>query len=163
MSEKGEILIERLPLQSELRNEDNPMRKILLNTIGEWLERYNVDEWFKQHFLNEATGKYLDLHGKQFNIKRKENEDDEKYRERIKYIIIGHLTIPYLKNIYNIKIFNKPENYTDGYTLLSDNEYYLESGNNIDIMGYYGMAEEEIKELLNKKFIINSGITWLED
>lgn len=163
MSIQGEEIINRLPLHSKLRNEDNPMRKILIYTIGEWLNQYNVDEWFKQHFLNDATGKYLDLFGKQFNVKRKIDEEDGDYRQRIIYIVIGHLTVPYLKSIYNVEIYNKPNNYVEDMTLLSDNEYYLQTSSNIDIEGYYGIADETTQNILNKKFILtgNGGVTWL--
>ena len=71
MSFYGTGIIERLPVNSQLQNPNNQMHIIIQNTIGELLDNFEID--YDQFFLQDATGKYLDLHGKQYGIGRKNN------------------------------------------------------------------------------------------
>ena len=78
-----EGIIERLN-NSELKKLDNEGRIVLDGTIGEYLENYN--NHFLDLFLLHADGKYLDLHGLEYNIIRKEDESD------ISYITVQFMT-----------------------------------------------------------------------
>ena len=62
MSEYGEEILDRLPENSSLKSPNNPARKIILNTVGEWLDNFNDN--FENLFLTEAVGAYIDCHGK---------------------------------------------------------------------------------------------------
>ena len=160
MSVSGEAIINRLPLQSKCRNPNNPMNKIINNTVGELLDNYDVVEWMKQHFIQDATGKYLDVHGKDYNVKRKPNEDDESYRQRIIYEMLGHLTSDYIKDVYQVDLYVKPSSnvtYDETDIMISDNEYLVNVENN----GFIGVADTTTQNILNKKFVMGESITWL--
>lgn len=75
-----EAIIERLG-NPNLQKSDNQGRIILDGTLGEFLENY--DNHLLDMFLTRADGSYLDAHGKDFGIFRRENEPDESYRNRI--------------------------------------------------------------------------------
>ena len=149
----GEEIINRVN-NSYLNDETNPMNRIINYTVGEWLENEFNDDFFEQFFLNEARGEYLDLHGKDFGIRRKIDESDEVYRERIIMESLGHLTISYLTKIHNVKLYSFVDDFdiTEN-SLTSDNPYYKENG-------FIGFADDETKQNLNKRFIIEA-ITWL--
>lgn len=121
MSDFGDAIISRVG-NTELDKTDNPMHRILQGTIGEWLQKFNDFDYFEQFFLQEATGKYLDLHGKNFNVIRKIDESDDDYRERIIYSSLGRLTIPALEGMFNVKVYKAKTGYDlSENSLVSDN------------------------------------------
>lgn len=154
MSENGEEIINRLPDTSGLhRNLD--ARKVIENTIGAWFDNLEEQDWFSQFFLNTATGKYLDLHGQTFDIQRKINESDEDYRNRIIYDGLGHLTVNFLLEVYNLELYSYVDDFDINNTLVSDNPYF-------NVNGFFGVAPDEVtKNILNKKFVLRNGVTWL--
>ena len=159
MSMFGESIRSRLPHPSVLHDSEHPMSKIIDNTFGELFDKYDVQEWFNQFFLTDATGDYLDIHGKQYGVMRKLDETDDDYRERIIYTLMGHITAHYLIDIYNLELYPKLDStYTPTTTLLSDNEYLQGD----DIKGYYAKTDDTTKAILNKKFILEGDcVTWL--
>ena len=66
---------------SALQDTGNPFRIVLDGTLGEYLSNY--DNHVLDMFLSRAEGSYLDCHGKDFGIFRRENESDTAYRARI--------------------------------------------------------------------------------
>ena len=74
-----EEILERLG-NSNLQKSDNPGRIILDGCLGEYLDHY--DNHVMDMFLVTAEGSYLDSHGKDFGIFRRENESDASYRNR---------------------------------------------------------------------------------
>ena len=156
----GEAIINRLPLQSKIRDPSNPMNKIINNTIGEWLDRYDVQGWLHQFFIQDATGSYLDLHGRQYGLKRKPNEDDDSFKQRIIYEMLGHLTTDYLTDVYGVELYTNPADTTfvEGTTLVSDNPY-LNSNESVD--GFIGKTDSTTEGILNRKFVLDEAITWL--
>ena len=98
MSEYGEGIISRLHPLSPLKNENNAGHKFIDNTIGEYLDNYENRDKFDQLFLRSATGKWLDLHGKELGVYREIDEADEDYRKRIILEKTMHNTIPELKS-----------------------------------------------------------------
>lgn len=155
MSDFGEEIINRLPRHSSLHNKNHPMRKIIDGTIGEWLQNQEDTDWFSQFFLTEATGKYLDLHGQTFGLLRKLDESDEDYRARIIYESLGHLTSDFLINVYDVKLYSYiPDFNLEENTLVSDNHY-------ISGQGYLADADDTVKNILNRKFVLGSEVTWL--
>lgn len=160
MSDVGDAIISRMPLQSPIRNPQNPMHKIIQNTIGEYMDRYDLMNWFNQHFLTDANGKYLDVHGKDYGVKRKTDETDEDYRKRIIYETLGHLTVDYIRDVYNVDLYVQPSSditFDRGSTLTSDNEHLIDVEQN----GFFGVTDDTTKTILNKKFVLGDSITWL--
>ena len=153
MSAFVDMLIDMLPVHSELQKKDNPFRKVLNNTVGAYMDQ--EEDLFSQLFVDSATGGWLDAHGRDYNVPRKLGESDEDYRERIIFEKLEYLTTHNLQEIYNIELYNfrslfNPENND----LTSDNPYLTNE--------YIGVADEETQKILNKKFILKGGIIWLD-
>ena len=153
MSDSLDMLWDLLPMASVLQRKDNQLRIVLDRTVGEWLD--NFSQPYEQLFLTSATGGWLDAHGKDYGVPRRIDEDDESYRQRIIYEKLDHLTPALLNNVYNVKLFSYRSDFdvTDN-TLVSDNPY-------IDNGGYLGLADSDTMDILDKKFILDSGVTWL--
>src|SRR5574344_2363769 len=131
MSFHGTGIIERLPVNSQ-------------NTIGELLDNFEID--YDQFFLQDATGKYLDLHDKQYGIGRKINESDEEYRNRIILGAYEYATVKVLTEIYGVKFYANVDNFENNTNLLcSDNPYLTD-----ELMGF---ISEEVYNILDEKFI----------
>ena len=144
MSFYGTGIIERLPVNSQLQNPDNPMHNIIQNTIGELLDNFEID--YDQFFLQDATGKYLDLHGKQYGIGRKNNESDEEYRNRIILCAYEYATVKVLTEIYGVEFYANVDNFENNTNLLcSDNPYLTD-----ELMGF---MSDEVYNILDEKFI----------
>ena len=154
MSEYGEEILDRLPENSSLRLKDNPARKVLDHTVGDWLD--NFDDNFTNLFLTEAVDKFIDCHGKEYAVYRKINESDEDYKKRIIYEIIGHLTADYLIDIYKVELYVDIPNYDLNNNQLTSDNHYINGLN-----GFMADSDEITKGILNKKFVLGSGVRWL--
>ena len=144
MSFYGTGIIERLPVNSQLQNPNNQMHIIIQNTIGELLDNFEID--YDQFFLQDATGKYLDLHGKQYGIGRKNNESDEEYRNRIILGAYEYATVKVLTEIYGVKFYANVDNFENNNNLLCSDNPYVTS----ELMGF---ISEEVYNILDEKFI----------
>ena len=144
MSFYGTGIIERLPVNSQLQNPNNPMHNIIQNTIGELLDNFEID--YDQFFLQDATGKYLDLHGKQYGIGRKNNESDEEYRNRIILCAYEYATVKVLTEIYGVKFYANVDNFENNTNLLCSDNPYLTN----ELMGF---ISDEVYNILDEKFI----------
>ena len=163
MSDFGEEIIARMD-NKNLLNPDNPMRTILLNTIGEWLQRYDDAEFYEQLFLATAERDYLDLHGVMYGVYRKPEEDDDTYRNRIVYESISHLTSNYVNDVFNLNVYVDTEGMEEGEVnilnpmiLTSDNPCI----NSAD--GYFILLDNENdnrRAALNKKMVIGGNLKW---
>ena len=153
MSDFVDMLVEMLPMHSELQKEDNPFRKVLDRTVGAYMDDFEIP--YEQIFLTSATGGWLDAHGKDYGIPRKIDETDEHYRERIIYEKLDHLTPQLLKDMYNVELFTYRNDFdvTEN-TLVSDNPY-------IDNGGFLGLVDSDTADILDKKFIVDLGVTWI--
>jgi hypothetical protein len=154
MSEYGEEILERLSENSSLKSANNPARKVIMNTLGEWLDNY--DDNFENLFLNESVGEYIDCHGREYGVYRKLNESDEDYKKRIIYQILGHLTADYLIDIYKVNLYVNIPNYNPNNNELTSDNHYINDEN-----GFMALADEVTRSILNKKFVLGSGIRWL--
>ena len=154
MSEYGEEILDRLPENSNLKSTNNPSRKVIDYTLGEWLDNFNDN--FENLFLNEATGKFIDCHGQEFGVYRKLDESDEDYKKRIVYQVLGHLTVDFLINIYNIDLYVNIPDFNPNLNQLTSDNYYINSKN-----GFMAKTDETTKAILNKKFVLGSGLRWL--
>lgn len=152
MSDFVDMLTEMLPMHSSLQDKNNPLRKVLDYTVGEYMD--NLEQPFDMLFLDTATGGWLDSFGRDYGIFRKPDESDDDYRTRIVYEKRDNLTANFLTDIYNAGLFSFREdfNVTEN-TLVSDNPYLSSK--------YIGVADEEVINILDSKYVINNGITWV--
>lgn len=155
MSTNGELILDQIPDTSELSNPNNPMYRIIDDGVGAWLDNFEERDLDSQLFLNTSTGKYLDLHGKDFNIRRKPNESDEDYRQRIIYESMGEVTVGFLLTVYNVELYAFVDDFhVEDNTLTSDNPYISDNG-------FLAVSNQTTKDILDKKFILDTKIEWL--
>ena len=156
MSDYGDGIIERLNGTTGLADKDNPFHKLINHGLGGWLDNFDENSLSEQIFLESATGKWLDVHGEQFGIKRKIDESDEEYRQRIVYESLGHITTPFLVDVYGLTLYCYIEDFdvTEN-TLTSDNVYACNK--------YMAFVDENTQAVLDKKFVIGSGLTYIEE
>lgn len=151
----GEAIIDRLNENCQLRKLDNPVRKIIDNTIGEWFDNYVEENGFERFFLQLAEGGYLDVIGLGYGVYRRIDESDDDYRARIVYEALGHLTANYLEDVYGLSLYSYVEDFdVEDNTLVSDNPY-------LNVGKFMSVADTDTKNILNKKFLIDEGIEWL--
>ena len=67
----GEAIIDRLHQDCSLRDESNPVRSVLLGTVGSILDDFDLYDSMEAPYLQNATGVYLDLHGNDLGVTRK--------------------------------------------------------------------------------------------
>lgn len=157
MSRFGEEIIDLLHENCSLRKSDNQVRKIIDNSVGEWFDSFDNQNFFEMFFLTESTGAYLDQWGKIYNIKRKLDENDDDYRQRIILESLGHLTVDYLIDVYGLTLYSYiPSFNVSDNDLTSDNPYL---GHN----GFMVVASDEIQRILSKKFVIGSELVYIVD
>ena len=156
-SDYGEGIINRLHPNSPLRQEGNPARTLIMNTIGAWLDNHDVTSLYDNSFLETASGRWLDLFGKDLGVVRQLDESDADYRTRLIYESIGDLNIDYLLNVFDLSLYSFREdfNVVDN-TLVSDN-CFLNTG------GYIGVASEDVISLLDRKLLLDGSISWVTE
>lgn len=156
-SDYGEGIINRLHPNSPLRQEGNPARTLIMNTIGAWLDNHDVTSLYDNSFLETASGRWLDLFGKDLGVVRQLDESDTDYRTRLIYESIGDLNIDYLLNVFDLSLYSFREdfNVVDN-TLVSDN-CFLNTG------GYIGVASEDVISLLDRKLLLDGSVSWVTE
>ena len=154
MSVFGTEIIDRLHENSALRDKANPMRKIIDYGIGEWFDRYEEEFDFDNFFLDTASGGFLDLWGKCFNVPRRLEESDDDYRQRIILESLGHLTVPYLREVYGLVLYCYVADFDPTENMLtSDNPFACSS--------HMTVASDDIQAILERKFVIGTGLTFI--
>lgn len=155
MSEFGDALFDLLPIHSALQNPNNPGHKVIDRTIGEWFDHHSVSELQDNLFLDTATGAYLDLFGRDYNIIRQLDESDEDYRVRIIQEKNDRLTPAYLKALYGLDLYQYvPAFDIEENVLTSDNPYGADH--------FIAIMDEDIKKILDTKFILDNYIFWYD-
>ena len=155
MSLYGSAILERLDVKSPASNPDNPFYKVFDNSVGEWLDNFNVDKFHEDLFLNSATGEWLDLHGRQYGVPRHIDESDTDYRERVIQHTMGRLTPVLLCADFGLDLYSDVNGFSvDGNVLTSDN-YYLGAGN-----GFICFTNADTRDLIEKSFVINEAVEW---
>lgn len=152
MSVFMDMLIEMLPLHSQLQKTDNPLRTVLDKSVGEYMD--NLADIEDELFLTSASGGWLDAHGRDYGVSRRLDETDEDYRERIIFEKLEYLTAHNLQDIYGVKLFTYREdfNVTEN-TLVSDNPYLSSK--------YIGVSDEDTISILDKKYMLDNSVTWI--
>lgn len=147
-----EGILERLNLNDSISPEGF---MFLDGTIGEWLEHH--EPLFYHYFVSTATGKYLDVIGKENGLLRYENESDDDFRDRI----LVEMTI----------VESAPDFKRAGVDLWVFDEHILEEKNyltskNSALKGQispvflaHGTSVEE--EYIKDKFFVEGDIVWL--
>lgn len=154
MSLFGSAILERLHNDSPASNPENDFYKVFDGSVGEWLDRFDVDRFHEQLFVGMASGEWLDLHGEEYGVKRKLDESDSDYRERIVKHTLGDLTPSLLGVDFGLEVFTDVNGYTrDGNKLVSDNPY-------ISRDGYIVFCDDETRALVEKSFVLNEAIRW---
>ena len=140
-------IIERIANES-LHDENNDFVQVLDGTVGEYLE--NRNNHFLDVFLTMAEGKFLDIHGKMYNLFRKKDESDESYRNRI---ILNKSLLQRTSDFYKLDIgfWVYKDGVTDKDTLTSRNPYLKEKHDE----DYIFIVSGEDINLLQKKFLVN--------
>ena len=155
MTENGEKILDMIPDTSNLSNPSNPMYKIIDKAVGGWLDNFEDQDLDSQLFLTSATGKYLDLHGQDYNIRRQLDESDEDYRNRIIYESMGRVTVNFLLDIYGVQLYAYVDNFDVSKNILTSDNPYISSD------GYFAVVEDTAKSILDKKFILDTKVHWL--
>ena len=154
MSDFADMMVEMLPLHSQLQKKDNPLRIVLDRTVGAYMDDFEIP--YEQIFVTTATGGWLDAWGKDYGVPRRLDEDDEHYRQRIIYEKLDHLTPALLNDVYNVKLFTYRLDFdVTNNTLVSDNPYIVEDNT------FIGLSDIDTIAILDKKFVLNSIITWV--
>lgn len=155
MSDFVEALVDLLPEHNSLKDTSNDLRTVLDKSLGAWFDNYDVQTLYDNLFLNSSTGEYLDLHGRDYGVYRQSGESDDSYRERIIQEKNDRLTPEYLQSLYGLSLYVYVASFdaTDN-TLTSDNPY-------INSTNYMAVADTSIQNMLNSKFILDGGLTWL--
>ena len=157
VSEYGEGIINRLHPDSPLRQEGNPARTLIMKTIGAWLDNYDVTELYDNSFLETATGKWLDLYGRDLGVVRQLDESDEDYRTRLIYASIGNLSIDYLLNVFDLSLYSFREDFNvEDNTLVSDNPF-LNTG------GYISVADRDVISIMDRKLLLDGSVSWVTE
>lgn len=155
MSDYGEGIIDRLSENCGLRKKGNPVRDLINDGVGEWFDHFVAENDLDNFFLDTATGGYLDLWGRDYGVPRRLDEDDEDYRKRIYYEVLGYLTVPYLLNVYNLPLYVHVDNFDPTENdLTSDNQYI--PGAKMSI------ASDDVQRVINRKFVLGTGLTFLD-
>lgn len=133
-----------LPVNSNIRG--TPFEDFVNNTIGYFLEKLEaeIEDINDGLFIESANGKYLDLHGKDYNLPRKSGESDEDYRKRLLIEPLDKFNLNTLYEVYNIQLLSYTPDKND-LTLLSDNHLLSNE--------YYIDVDEELWQVISNKFI----------
>ena len=139
-------IIERIANEA-LDDENNDFVRVLDGTVGEYLE--NRNNHFLDVFLTMADGKYLDIHGKMYNLFRKKDESDEDYRNRI---ILNKSILQRTTdfNKLDIGVWIYKDGVVDKATLTSRNPYLKEKHDD----EYIFIVSGEDIGYLQKKFLL---------
>ena len=146
----GDEMLEQVHRFSELRSPSNEIHQLFVELIGRWIDEYDVVENIRKYSLKYATQEVLDLWGYQYGIYRKENENDDDFRQRIINKQLELFTVPYtLEN--GVTIFTCVSNPHD--RLTSHNPYLTND--------YLCYARNDIEEYFDKTYICWRDIIWL--
>lgn len=156
MSDFADALFELLPLQSSLQDKNNEGHKVIEDTIGSWFDNFNLFEFYNGLFLNDATGKYLDLFGKDYGVTRQSDEDDESFRTRIIQEKLDYLTPNHLKTVFGLHLYNYIPLFDVKENVLTSDNVYI--GNK-----YMCFNDVSLHSVLDKKFVLDDVIIFVDE
>ena len=154
MSKFMDAVIDLLPEHNSLKSESNELRKVLNNTVGAWFDNRNIQDMYDGIFITTATGRWLDLFGKDYNVARQEGENDEDYKIRIIQDAWEHLTPTFLDVIFNVQVYVNVNNFNPDENMLTSDNYYING------YGYMATADNMVKEKITNKFVLGEDFQW---
>ena len=154
MSLFGSAILERLHADSPVTKPDNPFYKVFDNTVGEWLDHFDVDQLHEELFVNMATGKWLDLHGEQYGVARHVDETDEDYRRRVIQHTLGKLTPVLLGGDFGLEVYTDVDDFDISNNVLVSDNYFIKNN------GYIVFSDWETQRLVEQSHIINEAVRW---
>ena len=155
MSDFFKSLIELLPQHCKLQDPNNQGHHVLDNTLGEFMDKHDVMEFIEQHFQENATGKYLDLFGKELNVTRLPNEADEDYYHRILCQSLVNITPKMLIEFFNIELYCKIDEYDPADNVLTSDNYYIKD------YGFMAVGDDTVQKIVDEKLNIWGALDWL--
>lgn len=155
MSDFMAALVDLLPEHNSLKKRNNELFNVLDKSVGEWFDNHNIQDIYDALFLNTATGKYLDLHGKDFGVIRKAGESDEDYKNRLIISSLKHLTPKYLKTLYDLDLYVSVLAFSISNNDLTSNNPYINQ------YGYMAENTNGIMDIINNKFILDANFLWI--
>lgn len=155
MSDFMTALVDLLPEHNSLKKINNGLFTVLDKSVGEWFDNHNIQAFYDALFLNTATGKYLDLHGKDFGVIRKSGESDEDYKKRLIISSLKHLTPSYLKTLYDLDLYVNVLAFSIQNNDLTSNNHYINKH------GYMAENKNNIMDIINNKFVIDTDFLWV--
>ena len=154
MSLFGSAILERLHTDSPASSPDNPFYKVFDNSVGEWLDHFDVDRFYDELFVNTATGKWLDLHGEQYGVSRHVDESDDDYRQRVIQHTLGRLTPVLLADEFGLDVFTDVDDFDiAGNVLVSDNFFIRDNG-------YIVFSDRDTQRLVEQSHIMTEAVRW---
>ena len=154
MSDFVPMLVDMLPRHSSLQSVDNPLRVVLDRSLSEYMDSVDSETVFDGLFLQSASGGWLDAHGRDYGVARRIGESDEGYRSRIVFEKLEYLTVRNLSEIYGLVLYAFVDDFDASENCLTSDNPYISSR-------YMSVASDELKEILNKKFVLDGEIVWL--
>ena len=147
----GESVLEKLHRESGLRDKNNYLHVLFVETFGAWMDERDIVADIRQYSLKFAKGVILDLYGYQYGVYRKsDDEDDDDYRQRIIQHINERFTTPIVKS-NNVMFF----------TCVSNPLTQLTSKNTYLTNDYLCYAPDDIEAYYNDNYITWRDIIWL--
>lgn len=136
-----------LPSKNALNATDTPLKGLLNDTIGHFFELFeNTTEDINNNlFIQNCTGRYLDLFGVDYNVPRLVDETDEHYRNRLITISSKHFTVNTLYNEFDSQLLTYKDGVVTGNTLLSDNHYVNNE--------YFVECDDVTWDTINQKYV----------
>ena len=155
MSDFVPMLVDMLPRHSSLQSVDNPLRVVLDRSLGEFMDRVDSEVVFDGLFLQSASGGWLDAHGRDYGVVRKQDESDKDYRNRIIFEKLEYLTVRNLQEIYGVALYVLVDTFNPSENMLTSDNPYLDNE-------YMAVADETTREIINNKFVVGDGVIWFE-
>ena len=151
----GDEIINRLPPTTGLKDPHNPFSLLINCGVGGWLDEYDESDFLEMAFITDAKGKWLDLHGSQYGVTRQKDESDDHYRQRIILVSMGHLTMEYLCDVFDLEVYYAVDGFSESNMVFTTDNPYLA---NIRLMV---KCSSSVKAILESKFPVGEGIVWL--
>ena len=154
MSLFGSAILERLSVNSPATDPSNPFYRVFDNSVGEWLDNFDVDQFHEDLFVNTATGKWLDLHGEQYDVHRHVDESDDDYRERVIQHTLGKLTPVLLGVEFGLGVYTDVDDFDIGGNVLVSDNYFIKDN------GYIVFSDSDTRKLVEHSYIMTEAVRW---
>lgn len=146
-----EEMLERVNLESALRNHNNKVHQIFRDTVGWWFDNNDIITNLRQFNLRFAKEEYLDEIAWQYGLSRKKDESDDDLRKRI---MVRFQELFKVENVQNsgVKFFTK---------VMGNPYQYLTSTNTYLRNDYFCYSDYETENYWNHRYITWRDIIWL--